>query len=46
MSNKTKMRIALAEAIANKLWLQGLITREQRETVDKKSREILEKGDC
>ena len=41
MSEKAKVRIALAEAIVTQLWVKGLITSEQREKIDEKSRIIL-----
>lgn len=45
MSDKLKVRIALAEAIVTQLWVKGLITSEQREKIDEKSRIILEESE-
>lgn len=45
MSDNTKIKIALAEAITTQLWVRGLITRNQREQIDNRSREILVKKD-
>ena len=45
MSDGTKVRIALAEAITKQLWVKGLITQSQREQIDKTSREKLLKKD-
>ena len=38
MSDRTKVKIALAEAITKQLWVKGLITQQQREIIDKKAR--------
>ena len=46
MSDKQKVKIALAEAITKQLWVMGLITQKQRESIDKNSRKVLEKTDC
>ena len=46
MSDKIKVKIALAEAITTQLWVKGLITQEQRETIDKNIRETIAKGNC
>ena len=46
MSDKIKVKIALAEAITTQLWVKGLITQEQREMIDKNSRETIAKGNC
>ena len=43
MSDTTKVKIALAEAITTQLWVRGLISRTQREQIDKRSRETLVK---
>lgn len=45
MSDNTKIKLALAEAITTQLWVRGLITRNQREQIDNRSREILVKKD-
>ena len=44
MSDSTKVKIALAEAITKQLWVKGLITQKQRETIDINSRKKLEKS--
>ena len=46
MSDKTKVKIALAEAITKQLWVKGLITQKQREIIDKHSQKTLAKADC
>ncbi len=46
MSDKTKVRIALAEAITKQLWVKGLITQKQREKIDTMSRKTLSAADC
>ncbi len=46
MSDKTKVKIALAEAITKQLWVKGLITQQQREKIDKNSQKTLAKADC
>lgn len=43
MSDSTKVKIALAEAITTQLWVRGLISRKQREQIDNRSRENLVK---
>ncbi len=37
MSDRAKVKIALAEAITTQLWMKGLITQEQREKIDESS---------
>ena len=46
MSDKQKVKIALAEAITKQLWVKGLITLQQREIIDKNSQKILAKPNC
>ena len=46
MSDKAKVKIALAEAITTQLWVKGLISKEQREKIDQNSRKRLADGDC
>ncbi len=46
MSDKAKVKIALAEAITKQLWVKGLITQQQREQIDLNSRKRLAKGKC
>ena len=46
MSDKQKVKIALAEAITKPLWVKGLITQQQREIIDKNSQKVLSKPNC
>lgn len=46
MSDKQKVKIALAEAITKQLWVKGLITQEQRESIDNNTKKVLSKPDC
>ena len=46
MSDKQKVKIALAEAITKQLWVRGLITQKQREAIDKNSKKVLSELDC
>ena len=46
MSDKAKVKIALAEAITTQLWVRGYITDTQRDKIIQKSRNKLEKTDC
>ena len=46
MSDKTKVKIALAEAITKQLWVKVLITQKQRENIDKNSQKTLAKSGC
>ncbi len=46
MSDKQKVKIALAEAITRQLWVKGLITQQQREIIDKNSQKVLAKPNC
>ena len=46
MSDKQKVKIALAEAITKQLWVKGLITQKQREIIDKNSKKVLSKPEC
>ena len=46
MSDKQKVKIALAEAITKQLWVKGLITQQQREIIDKNSQKVLAKPNC
>lgn len=43
---KTKAKIALAEAIAQALWIKGLISIEERDRINKQSREVLQGAKC
>lgn len=44
MSDRTKVKIALAEAIATQLWVKGLITQKQREIINNSSQKALRKA--
>ena len=46
MSDKQKVKSALAEAITKQLWVKGLITQQQREIIDKNSQKVLAKPNC
>lgn len=46
MSDKQKVKIALAQAITTQLWVKGLITQKQRETIDENSKRVLSKPEC
>ena len=41
MSDRTKVKIALAEAITTQLWVKGLITQKQREKINNSSQKAL-----
>ena len=41
MSDRTKVKIALAEAITTQLWVKGLITQKQREKINNISQKAL-----
>lgn len=44
MSDRTKVKIALAEAITTQLWVKGLITQKQREKINNSSQTALRKA--
>lgn len=46
MSDRTKVKIAYAEAIAQTMWIKGLISTKERDAIAKKSREKLRGGNC
>lgn len=46
MSDKQKVKIALSQAITTQLWVKGLITQKQRETIDENSKRVLSKPEC
>lgn len=46
MSEKTKAKVALAEAIAQTMWIKGLITREERDRINAHSRKKLQSANC
>ena len=43
MSDKTKVKISMEEAIVNALWMRGLITNKEREEMKENSRKKLQK---
>lgn len=46
MSDKQKVKIALAEAITKQLWVKGLITQKQREQIDQNTLRKLTEANC
>ena len=44
MSDRTKVKIALAEAITTQLWVKVLITQKQREKINNSSQKALRKA--
>ena len=46
MSDKTKVKISMAEAIAKALWLKGLITGKERDKINEHTRKRLQKENC
>ena len=44
MSDRTKVKIALAEAITTQLWVKWLITQKQREKINNSSQKALRKA--
>ena len=46
MSDKSKVKIAFAEAIMQTLWIKGLITAKERDQIAKKTGEKLRKSNC
>lgn len=46
MSDRTKAKIAFAEAIMQTLWVKGLISTKERDQIIKKTGEKLRKSDC
>ena len=44
MSDRTKAKVAFAEAITQTLWVKGLITAKEREQITKKACEKLLKS--
>lgn len=46
MSDRTKAKVAFAEAIMQTLWIKGLITAKERDQIAKKSGEKLQKSNC
>ena len=46
MSDRTKVKIAFAEAIMQTLWIKGLINAKERDQIAKKTGEKLRKSNC
>lgn len=46
MSDRTKVKIAFAEAIMQTLWVKGLITAKERDQIVKKTDEKLQQSNC
>ena len=44
MSDRTKAKVAFAEAIMQTLWIRGLITAKERDQIAKKTGEKLQKS--
>lgn len=46
MSDRTKVKIAFAEAITLTLWIRGLITAKERDQIARKAGEKLHRDKC
>ncbi len=46
MQGNKRVQLAYAEAITQMLWMKGLITTKERDQINKKTDEVLEKGNC
>ena len=46
MSDRTKAKVAFAEAIMQTLWIKGLITAKERDQIAKKTGDKLRKNNC
>lgn len=46
MSDKSKVRIAFAEAILQQLWVEGLISQQERENIARRTAEGMKSGEC
>lgn len=46
MSEKTKVKIAFAEAILQQLWVEGLISQQERERIARRIAEGVKNGEC
>lgn len=46
MSDRTKAKIAFAEAVLQALWIKGLITAKERDQIAKKTGEKLQNSNC
>ena len=46
MSDKSKVKIAFAEAVLQQLWVEGLISQQERENIARRAAEGVKSGDC
>ena len=46
MSEKTKVKVALADAIIMAMWTKGLITLDERKKIAEKTAATLQKANC
>lgn len=46
MSDRTKVKVAFAEAILQTMWVKGLITAKERDQITKKTGEKIRKNNC
>ena len=46
MEKKTKVKIAFADAVITSMWLKGLITAQERDQMQQKCNEKLQKSNC
>ena len=46
MSEKTRVKIAFAEAILQQLWVEGLISQQERERIARRAAEGVKNGEC
>ena len=46
MSDRTKAKVAFAEAIMQTLWIKGLITAKERDQIVKKTGDKLRESNC
>ena len=46
MSENTKVKIAFAEAILQQLWVEGLISQQERERIARRAAEDVKNSEC
>lgn len=46
MSEKSKVKIAFAEAILQQLWVEGLVSQQERERIALRTAEGIKNGEC
>ncbi|MBR4870106.1 MAG: hypothetical protein IKU12_04935 [Oscillospiraceae bacterium] len=46
MSDRTKAKVAFAEAVLQTLWIKGMITAKERDQIAQKTGEKLRKSNC